>query len=151
MKEHDRRPKSANGGGGGRVRTDGAWEWRITLDDGRRLSAYGKTRGEAKKSCQEKAKRAAGGIDGKAATQSLGAYLETWLADVVKPTLAPKTYVSYRDTVHKHIAPSLGHVYLDKLTAAQVHGLLRAKEREGMLSSTTIDYIRTVLRIALNR
>lgn len=146
-----RRPKSANGDGGARVRTDGTWEWRITLDDGRRLSAYGKTRGEAKEKCLAKAKQAAAGIDTKAAKQTLGSYLELWLADVVKPQLAPKTYASYRDTVRKHITPTLGRIELGKLTPAQVQALLRLKEREGALSPRSVAYIRTVLRVALNR
>jgi integrase len=146
-----RRPKSANGEGGGRIRENGTWEWRTTLGDGRRLSAYGKTRTEAKQLCLAKARQAAAGIDVKAAKQTVGAFLETWLADVVKPQLAPKTYASYRDTVRKHIIPTLGRIELAKLTPAHVQGLLREKERQGVLSSTTIAYVRTVLRIALNR
>ncbi len=130
-----RRAKSVNGDGCGQLRSDGPWEWRISLDEGRMLSAYGKTRAEAKSKCRTKVKQAAAGIDVKAAKQSLGTYLETWLEDVVKPQLAPKTYASYRDTVHKHITPALVHIELGNLTAAHVQGLLRAKEREGVLSS----------------
>jgi hypothetical protein len=46
----------------------------------------------------------------KAAPHTLGDYLESWLADMVKPQLAPKTYLNYRDTVRKHITPSLGRL-----------------------------------------
>lgn len=145
-----RRPKSANGDGGGRIRPDGSWEWRVTLDDGRRLSAYGKTRAEAKDKCLAKVKQAADGVDLKASRQTLGQFLERWLADVVQPQLAPKTYVSYRDTVRKHIVPTLGAVRVEKLTPQQIQALLRAKEQEG-LSPRSVAYIRTVLRIALNR
>ena len=52
------------------------------------------------------------------------------MSDVVKPRLAPKTYASYRDTVEKHITPTLGRVELGKLTPGQVQALLRAKEKE---------------------
>jgi integrase len=145
-----RRPKSANGDGGGRIRPDGSWEWRVTLEDGRRLSAYGKTRAEAKTRCLAKLKAAASGVDLKESRQTLSHFLERWLADVVQPQLAPKTYVSYRDTVRKHIVPTLGKVRVEKLTPQQVQALLRAKEQEG-LSPRSVAYIRSVLRIALNR
>ena len=145
-----RRPKSANGDGGAAT---GEWLLGVArhLDGGRRLSAYGKTRAEARDKCLAKAKQAAAGIDVKESRQSLGDYLEMWLSDVVQPQLAPKTYSSYRDTVRKHITPALGRIELGKLTPHQVQTLLRDKEREGLLSPTTIGYIRTVLRIALNR
>ena len=145
-----RRSKSANGDGGARQRADGSWEWRVTLEDGRRLSAYGKTRTVAKEKCLAKVKAAASGVDLKESRQTLSHFLERWLTDIVQPQLAPKTYVSYRDTVRKHIVPTLGNVRVEKLTPQQVQALLRAKEQEG-LSPRSVAYIRSVLRIALNR
>jgi integrase len=145
-----RRPKSANGDGGARQRANGSWEWRVTLEDGRRLSAYGKTRTEAKEKCLAKVKAAALGVDLKESRQTLSHFLERWLGDVVQPHLAPKTYVSYRDTVRKHIVPTLGNVRVEKLTPQQVQSLLHAKEQDG-LSPRSVAYIRSVLRIALNR
>lgn len=148
--EKKRRAKSANGNGGATRRKDGSWEWRITLEDGRRVSGYGIDQAAAKQRCLEKAAKAQSGIDLKASKQTLGAFLGTWLEDVVRPTLAPKTYESYRDTVRKHILPTLGGKQLDKVSPQMVQALLREKEREG-LSPRTVAYIRTVLRIALAR
>jgi integrase len=147
---NSRRPKSANGDGGARQRANGSWEWRVTFEDGRRLSAYGATRAAAKEKCLAKVKAAAFGVDLKESRQTLSHFLERWLADVVQPQLAPKTYVSYRDTVRKHIVPTLGKVRVENLTPQQVQTLLRAKEHEG-LSPRSVAYIRSVLRIALNR
>ena len=70
-----RRPKSANGDGGARQRANGSWEWRVTLEDGRRLSAYGTTRTEAKEKCLAKVKAAALGVDLKESRQTLSHFL----------------------------------------------------------------------------
>ena len=66
------------------------------------------------------------------------------------PRLAPKTVSSYRDTVRLHLTPTLGRYQLAKLTPAHVQALLREKEAAG-LSPRSVAYIRTVLRVALNR
>jgi hypothetical protein len=106
MKESPkRRPKNANGHGGANRRPNGTWSWRMTTADGRRLIAYGKTIGEAKAKCAAKAGLANKGIDPKAAKQTVGRYLDWWLADIVTPNLAPKTVKAYRDTVRLHLAP----------------------------------------------
>jgi integrase len=139
MARRERRAKGANGNGGASKRADGSWQWRVTLDDGRRIYGYGKTQVEAKRKCVDKAKQAAAGIDVKAARQSLGEFLDSWLVDVVKPQLAPKTYVSYRDTVRKHITPALGKIELGKLTPQHVQALLREKEREKRHSSEQVE------------
>jgi integrase len=144
-----RRPKSANGNGGARLRANGSWEWRESLADGRRFSGYGKTQMEAKAHCLAKVKQAERGIDVKATRQTVGHYLDWWLTDVVAPKLSPKTIKAYRDTVRLHIAPQLGRTELSKLTAQHVTTMLRNKERDG-LSPRSVAMIREVLRGALN-
>ncbi len=44
-----------------------------------------------------------GGVDLKESGQTSGHFLDRWHSDVLKPPPAPKTYVSYRDSVRKHI------------------------------------------------
>jgi integrase len=144
-----RRPKSANGNGGARLRTNGSWEWRESLSDGRRFSAYGKTQAEAKKRCLAKVRQAERGIDVKAIRQTVGHYLDWWLKDVVTPKLAPKTVKAYTDVVRLHLTPELGRIELGKLTPQTVTSLLRKKERDG-LSPRSVAMIREVLRGALN-
>ena len=46
----------------------------------------------------------------------LGEYLTGWLAEVVKPNLAPKTYDKYEMFTRLYITPTLGSKRLDKLT-----------------------------------
>ncbi|MFF4285967.1 tyrosine recombinase XerC [Streptomyces sp. NPDC001633] len=97
-----------------------AYVW-VTTPDGKkkRKYVYGKTRenvhdkwirlhAEAKK--------------GPVATRhrTLGAFLSYWLESIVKPNLAPLSYVSYEGSVRLYIAPHLGSKRLDKLTVRDV-------------------------------
>lgn len=50
----------------------------------------------------------------------LGDYLTGWLAEVVKPNLAPKTYDKYEMFARLYITPALGSKRLDKLTARDI-------------------------------
>jgi integrase len=149
MTTDKRRPKGANGNGGARQRANGSWEWRESLADGRRFSGYGKTQAAAKAACMAKVKQAERGIDPKAAKQTVGFYLNWWLADIVTPNLAPKTIKAYGDVVRLHLTPELGRIELGKLTPQAVTTMLRDKERAG-LSPRSVAMIREVLRGALN-
>ena len=75
------------------------------------------------------------GIDLGAPAQTLGVFLEHWLADSVRPRLAPKTHKTYRDLMRVHVIPALGTTRLDRLTAQQVATLLREKADAGTLAS----------------
>jgi len=121
----------------------------MTALDGRRVIAYGKTISEAKEKCEAKAGLAEKGIDSKAAKQTVGRYLDWWLADIVEPKLAPKTIKAYRDVVRLHLVPALGRVELGKLTPQAVTTMLRNKERAS-LSPRSVAMIREVLRGGLN-
>jgi integrase len=80
--------------------------------------------------------------------QTVGAFLEGWLADVVRVTVRPRTYVSYRYVVRVHLAPGLGHHRLTDLSPGDVQTFLNAKAASG-LSARTVAYLRGVLRCAL--
>ncbi|PBC97811.1 site-specific recombinase XerD [Streptomyces sp. Ag82_O1-15] len=97
-----------------------AYVWVDTPEGKRkRKYVYGKTReevhdkwiklhGEAKK--------------GPVATRhrTLAAFLAYWLDSIVKPNLAPLTYISYEGSVRLYIAPHLGGKRLDKLTVRDI-------------------------------
>lgn len=82
--------------------------------------------------------------------QTVGQFLDGWLRDVVRQTVRPRTYASYTDIIRRHIAPTLGRVPLQKLTAHHVQRLMNEKATEG-LSPRTVGYIRAVLRAALEQ
>ncbi|MEU5442860.1 tyrosine-type recombinase/integrase [Streptomyces griseofuscus] len=48
--------------------------------------------------------------------RTLAVFLAYWLGEIVKPNLAPLTYVSYEGSVRLYINPHLGAKRLDKLT-----------------------------------
>src|SRR5687768_9580977 len=71
---------------------------------------------------------------------TVGAHLQRWLDDVVKPGLEFKTYTSYRDMVKNHLEPTLGRVLLTKLKTPQVQRFLNEKHKAG-LSPKTVKHI----------
>lgn len=75
-------------------------------------------------------------------------WMETWLRDVVVPTVRPSTRRIYEGFIRGHIIPVLGRKALDKLTVADGRHLLNS--REG-LSQQSKAHLRAVLRAALNR
>ncbi|MEU3637154.1 site-specific integrase [Streptomyces albogriseolus] len=97
-----------------------AYVW-VTKPDGKRARkyAYGKTREEVHEkwlNLHAEAKR------GPVATRhpTVGAFLSYWLDSIVKPNLAPLSYVSYEGSVRLYIAPHLGSKRLDRLTVRDV-------------------------------
>ena len=135
-------------------RKDGVWIGSIELGyvggTRKRRVFSGKTRRDvAQKITAELSKpRRDGDLD--AETMTVETYLTHWLADQVKPHTAPKTYESYESTVRLHLNPELGRHTLAKLGPQHVDAVLSAKLAAG-LSPRSVQNIRTVLRIALNR
>jgi integrase len=75
-------------------------------------------------------------------------YLEDWLSEVVRRSVRPKTYVSYRGVVMNHLIPDLGQHPLVELRPADVQAFLNRKAASG-LAPRTVAYLRNVLRQAL--
>jgi integrase len=97
-----------------------AYAW-VTKPDGKRARkyVYGKTREEVHDKwikLQAEAKR------GPVATRhrTVAAFLSYWLESIVKPNLAPLSYVSYEGYVRLYITPHLGAKRLDKLSVRDV-------------------------------
>ncbi|WP_125263551.1 site-specific integrase [Streptomyces alboflavus] len=97
-----------------------AYVWVDTPDGQRkRKYAYGKTRDEVHEKWLKlhvEAKK------GPVATRhrTLAAFLAYWLGEIVKPNLAPLTYISYEGSVRLYIGPHLGAKRLDKLSVRDV-------------------------------
>jgi len=79
---------------------------------------------------------------------TVGAFLESWLTEIARVTVRPRTYVSYRYVVHFHLTPGLGDLPLAFLSPADVQAFLNAKAASS-LSPRTVGYLRGVLRGAL--
>lgn len=129
---------------------DGRWVGQITVPGAKPKYAYGKTRREVA------AKLAAGlrdvqqGLPLPSGRQTLGQFMERWLEDSARPTVAPATYDSYRRMIARHIAPALGKVTLDKLSPQHIQRL-QADMLAAGLSPRTVAYARAVVRRALGQ
>ena len=79
---------------------------------------------------------------------TLSAFLEHWLADIVRLSVRPKTFVSYRSVVRLHLAPALGDIPLTELRPGDVQAYLNRKAAT-RLAPRTVAYHRNILRQAL--
>jgi integrase len=144
------RRKRGNGEGTIIRRADGRWEARVTLPDGTRKSFYARSRQEAARRLTQALRDRDQGLPvGLNARQTVGQYLERWLADVARPTVRPSTYESYAGYVRRHLIPGLGAIPLSRLTPQDVQAFLTAKLQDGQLTPRTVQYLRAILRRAL--
>lgn len=147
--------KRRRGHGEGSIyrRADGRWCSVVDLgyQNGKRVrkTVYGKTRKEVADLLPALLTSQQQGVALPTSQTKLSDFLQRWLDEAVKPTNAATTSESYRMIVEKHISPMIGNHRLDKLTRSHVQQMLNAKTAAG-LSPRTVQYIRAVLRTALN-
>jgi integrase len=102
----------------------------VVKPDGRRGRKwlYGKTREEVHdKWIKLHAAAKAGPVPTKVPT--LAEYVAYWLKEIVKPNLAPGSYVTYEVLARRHIVPGLGRKRLDKLAVQDVQTWLNTVRR----------------------
>jgi integrase len=80
---------------------------------------------------------------------TLGEWFATYLEQVARPKLRPRTFDRYSLDINRHILPAIGRYRLDKLRPAQLVALYNAKSAEG-LSGSSLRHIHAVIRRALN-
>jgi integrase len=143
--------KRGNNEGLVRQRSDGRWEARLSLPNGKSKSFYGKTQREVMLKLAEARRELEQGAspDFLGDKQTLEQYLLSWL-DTIKHTVRPSTWRFYHDYVRLHIVPTLGKVLLTKLTAQQIQALYAKKLAEG-LSATSVHHMHSTLHRALNK
>lgn len=128
-------------------RSDGRWEWRLTLPDGERRSFYGKTEREARDKKNAALLAIERGEAITSASPTVAAWVQTWL-DASAERVRPSTLAMYRRVLTLHVVPRLGRVKLRDLTAAQVNRSLAGMVADGLAPSTA-NRVRGVLRAAL--
>ena len=147
------RGRRGRGEGSISQRRDGRWMARVDLGwhEGRRRykAVYGHTRREVADKLTKLLRDKQQGIPLGDDRQTLRQYLDHWLAAITN-SVRPKTLWSYTQLVRLHVIPGLGHVPLTKLQPEEVEAFLEVKRQAG-LSPRTRQYLRAVLRIALNR
>jgi integrase len=142
--------RRGNGEGSIYQRRDGTWCGSLRLPAGGRKVVYGRSHNEVRRRLIEIVHSRDTGTLTDARGLSVGAYLDQWLAEVVRPSVRPWTYKGYEVHARLHLKPVLGSLPLEGLTPFHVQALLNQKLAEG-LSPKTVRYIRGTLRTALKQ
>jgi len=147
------RQKRGQGEGSIYKRNDGRWAASTppVYENGKliRKTVYGKTRSEVQGKLTDLMHKLKQGIPLGDDRQTTGQFLQSWLNEVVKPSVKPKTYQTYSDLVRLHLGPALGKRPLTKLSPQDVQRFLNSKN-ESKLSARTVQHLRATLSNALN-
>lgn len=146
--------RSRRGDGSVYQRKDGKWVGEATV--GRRADGardrrfvYADTREEAQEKLRKLLHERDRGLLADPAKQTVGEFLASWLQDVAKPTVRPRTYDCYSDIVEQHIKPALGGVRLSKLSPQHLQRFYREKQEQGL--TRTVRLCHAVLHRALGQ
>jgi integrase len=147
---------SKRGNGEGSVYEDprGFYRASVSIDGGRRKYFSGKTRKDVARKLNAALQRKEQGLPFVPERLTVGAWLDYWMAEIVKPEREPTTHAMYEIMVRKHIRPYLGTVALAKLQPEHVERWLRKLEAEGASMETrrsAMVRLRTALNLALKR
>jgi integrase len=144
--------RRAKGDGSVYRRKDGRWAGIVYTGyiNGRRARkvVYGPTRAEVQERVRQMVETVRQGV-APGRSQRLEEFLLTWL-QAIEGTIRPSTFISYSGIVRKHLVPTLGRIYLERLSIQDVAFLMSQKRSEG-LSPRTSQYILFILRNALNK
>ena len=141
-------------------RADGRWcasvDLGIIQGKRRRKVIYGKSRKEVADKLKALHRDQVAGINIAPEQQTVQQFLEQWLEQSIKLQRRPKTYHSYAQIVRLYLIPHLGQRQLSKLTPEHVQAMQNALLASGGvdqcgLAPRTVQYVRAVLRKALNQ
>lgn len=141
--------RRGNGEGSISQRKNGTWEAKITLENNKRKSIYGKTRKEVQEKLKIALREQQQGTLVTAPQQKLGQFLDEWLENTQKHDVRPRTYERYEEIVRLHINPVLGHHHLQKLTPQHIKSFY-AERLDGGYSTSTVASFHNVLHKALD-
>jgi integrase len=133
------------------------WVGRLILPDGTRKDVYARTQTEALKRLNALKKSVEQGLKPTSDRQTVGAYLQDWLANTASTSVRPSTLRGYRTICYQYLLPRLGRIPLAKLSPQDVqrfqNELLRSKRADGRghISSGTVTNARRVLGRALEQ
>jgi integrase len=125
--------KRANGQGSVYRRKDGrvVGEWEDGEGRTRYVTSKTKTKAAMKAVVRKKLEDRDYGIVRDSGNLTIADYLDLWLGST-KDAVGLRTYQRSEETARLHIAPTLGKVKLEKLTAMQLDSLYRAKLKAGL-------------------
>lgn len=139
-------------------------KWAIVLDvpdpdtgkRRRKWHTFHGTKRQAETECARLIAELAGGSYIEPAKTTVREYFTKWLAHE-KGNVSPKTHQRYEELLLKNVAPLLGHLTMNKLTAARIDAawgqLLESGRRNGKggLSPRTVHHCRRVMLTAMDQ
>lgn len=147
-----RQGKRAAGQGTVVLRGDGRWmAATFVLDEEgkrKRRFVYGKTQAEVVAKLDAARERTRKGVPVVAERESVKSFLGRWVES--RANIRPRTRQSYKYLCEHHLIPDLGDLKLARLTIGHVESFLAEKRRSG-LSPRTVQYLLTILRMALTK
>jgi integrase len=153
-KEKPKKRRRGRGEGSIYERKDGRFAGVVNVGyrNGKRVrkNVYGETRGEVQEQLKKLLREQQLGLPVAVERQTVKHFLTNWLENTAKPRLRPKSFVSYKQLTEHHLVPTIGKIELAKLTPQDVQELLNEMVKKG-LSARTAQYVRAVLRRALNQ
>jgi len=146
--------RRGNGEGSIFQRGDGRWTATINLGSDasgkrQRQTVYGLTRGEVAEKLTRLQNQKLDGNLRDTTKLKVAEYLDRWLRDSARLTVAETTYERYEGIVRNHIKPHIGGLKLAKILPAHIQGMYSAMERQGA-SMSTRDHTHSVICRALN-
>ena len=144
--------RRANGDGTITRRRSGLWQGAVFVTTSmgmrRREYVYGRDRDVVRARVAALVAGEAAGVPVPHERWTVAAYLEYWLAEVVRPALQPRTYQGYEAVVRRHLVPVIGQRPLARLSTRDVRRVL-ARVRVGGGSARQVQWVHAVLRTAL--
>ena len=137
------------GEGNVRERSDGRWEARVHLQDGKRKSYFGATAEEANTKRMDAVEALRKGLPLPAEKVTVGDFLTTWLKGH-RAEIRGSTASGYESVLRNHVIPQIGHIRLARLSPKDVQGMLTALSDKG-LAPRTVQLARAVTRMALQQ
>jgi len=130
-------------------RGDGRWVSYLRMPDGRKKFFSGRNRDVVKERLAEAQRQAHAGQLVVGRNQTVPQYLERWLAEAVRHSVRPKTYMNYELCVRR-LLPLLGRVRLRTLEPEHIqHALGKLLDRG--LAARTVRQVHMVLRCSLKQ
>ena len=140
--------RRANGEGSVSKRKDGRWQARLTLTNGKRLSVYGRTRADVVKKLNAAKADLEKHTLASPSSLTLEGWLDHWLENIQRVSVASSTLGQQRWVVKKHINPHLGERRLSRLTPEHFDWLFAELERLGV-GARTRQHTHQLLRKAM--
>jgi integrase len=146
--------RRGNGEGSIFQRKDGRWVGAVYVllpSGGRsRRFVYGHTREDVHQKVTKLLAQVQDGVVASNTQLTVEQYLSTWLEDVAKRRVRPRTFDLYRMLIRRHIVPAIGRKRLARLTVVDVRRFLNSKADAG-LSPSSVKKLHIVLGSALQQ